>query len=241
MTGSQEALVEIKTNPQDEATLISQVSPLVQAASDLVVTDENAPSLGLKLKGLREAKKVVNVFFDPPIQKIRDALNMMTDRKKSVLAPMDKAMGIINSKGLVYTQAKRKAEEEAANARRKAQEKAEEENRLAQAELAESAGEPELAEQIVNTPAPVSEPVKPKVEKIKGMSFKKKWAYEVTDNVALVEAVLEKIRAGVLPSDIIEVKTTFLNSQCRMLKDKFAKAYAGTRCWPEETAGGSRM
>ncbi len=164
------------------------------------------------------------VFMRPRIREAdKHHKNMVADLK-SLRDPFANGAKTAKRKMIVYDQ------EQQAIARKKQfelerQEREQAENEVLElAELAEAAGEKELAEELVSKPVEVASIVVEKeVPKVKGFSYRSVWSCEVVDFKALVMAVVE----GKAPWEAIQPNEKFLGEQASSLK--FALMWPGIK------------
>ena len=132
----------------------------------------------------------------------------------------------------LYEEEKRREE-----AQRKAQEEArrlEEEARLNAAIAAESDGQKEVVNDILNTPQPVA-PVSIPQQKVDGISSRETWKCEVINLRTLIEGVMK----GVVPLTAIEPNMTVIGQATRTFKGEMA--WPGVRVWVEKTIVGKPL
>ena len=173
---------------KEEKELAREVSRYERQASEMMVTDDvTYKEAGEALRHLKTLQKKVTEYWEPMRKSTYAAYKAVTDHKKEMITPLEKAEKIIKKKIGTYLKS---LEEERlrkeAEFRRLAQEEAE--RKLAEAVEAERAGdivgaEAAIAEAEVMDSMTIHLPTaeKPKVE---GVSTKKSWTLEgitVTD------------------------------------------------------------
>lgn len=174
-----------------ESQLVSQVSPIVEQANQIVVTEQTIDGVSGFLRQIKGQQKKINEFFAPLISSAHQTHKQLCTRKKQVETPLFRAEASIKSKISVYLQEQEQIRLAEEAKLREIQRKEDEERRLAQAEMAEKAGENGLAEQILEEEAATPALVIPKVINPEGISTRKTWHVEITDLKALVRAASE--------------------------------------------------
>jgi len=167
-----------------------EVRDLVARAREIVIVSEQEVQEAISLQGkLARLEKIIKEDFEPTIKAAHQAHKQALAQRDQHLKPVTEAKKILASKvGAWRAEQERKAREERermlAEARRR-----EEERRLAAAEAAEAAGDHETAEALLNAAAnetavaPVAPPSPP--PKPKGVTFREKWCFEITDPDAI--------------------------------------------------------
>lgn len=175
----------------DAAAIEADLAPVVAIARDITITD--APSHEEALMYLTEIarrdKFVKDIFADPK-KKAFDAHRAITALEARLLEPLKQARIAVNVKIVQYEDAERaRAEAEAARLAEEARQR-EEERQLMDASLAEDAGRPIEAAEIMAAPvvAPVVE-VRPETAKVAGVTTATRYRAEVTDLMALIKHV----------------------------------------------------
>lgn len=171
-----------ESNVKQEALTVEQQAEAVQIA-----TNEQYESAATILKNIKESRQKFIDFFAPAKKAAAAAHKAICANEKSCTDPCDKAESIIKSKMLTYQrriEAERKAQEEE---QRKAQQ-AEADKLLAEAAKAEEQGDTlqatvnmAMAEQMASI-KPAVQVVAPKVS---GVSTKKVWKVNITDERAV--------------------------------------------------------
>ena len=168
---------------ETEKELEQQALTTVAQATSLMVVDDKTY---IQMASYRDLLKSGIAFFKGRAEpRIAEAWahhkNLVADLKKD-LAPIENALVYANKALGDYLDVKEKIaarEQLQLQALAKARE---EEERLQLAALAEQAGDKELAEEIINTPAPEPTVVVAKdVPKVEGLSYREDWKFEVTD------------------------------------------------------------
>lgn len=176
----------------DELAIREEVSPVIQTANSLIVTNAEEYSYGAEfLKKIKEAQKRVMDYFSPMKTKAHEAHRQICDREGELLTPLKSAEDTTKRKLLSWKmEDDRKREEE----RRRLQAEADEKARIERDRLAKQAEKlktPELKEQRLeqaqNIVAPIIE-VQTAVPKVEGLSFRKTWKAELTDKIAFIKA-----------------------------------------------------
>ena len=174
----------------ERAEIENEVSPVVAAAQNLMVTDTTSYTQAMELGKACSARiKLVEEKLGPAKKKTYGAYQEIMRLMKSFIDPLETAKKLLSGRAYAWQKAeedrKRKEEEEA---RRLAEEEAakkrqaEEDARIAAAERLSNAGMEEQAEEMLETPIvveveEVAAPA-PKV-KIKGASTRENWQGKV--------------------------------------------------------------
>jgi len=210
-----EVLVNEATTLLDQAKAytIQNCDQLKTAAAELSKIKAKAKELDDQrkrmTKPLDDSKKEIMDFFRAPLDFLADAESIL---KRAIAG---------------YQEAQERAAREA-QAKLDAEARKQQERFLARAEKAEESGKvekaQELAIQAANTVAPV---IAANVAKAEGISSRKNWKAEVTDKLALVQAVA----AGKLPISMLDVNMTSLNAIAKATKGEVE--YPGVRFYHE--------
>lgn len=175
------------------ADLATGHASLLQEAEALAVTDE--ASHALALEGIRRAtlaERQVDELFEEPTTGAFKAHKFLTSLRSTVKGHPARAKALFLEKANAYeAEARRKAEEEARKKQVEAR-KAEEDRQLADAEAAQNAGDPGLAEQILNerVTVPIVAPA-PAVAKVTGVTTRDNWKGDGIDLMATVRFVAQ--------------------------------------------------
>jgi hypothetical protein len=150
---------------------------------------------------LDQSKKAIMEFFRTPMEKL------------------EAAKGYLNGIMTKWVRIKRAEEEEERRKLEAEAKKQAEENQLAAAMDAESAGEPEMAQAILDE-KPYVPPVKVATEipKIKGSYVRETWTAEGLDLIVTVKAIIE----GRAPLQAVKYDEVWLNAQARSYKEKLS-------------------
>lgn len=212
-----------------------QSQQIVETTKNLsIVNHADYLAAGEYLKTIKRAQKKVKEIFDDPKKKASDAHKSICALERQFLEPLKKSENECSSKVSQYMiEERRKRQEEERKAREEAEriarEEAEklriqqEENRLKTAEMLDSQGFKEEAEQVLSepeqTPAPIVQVTYQKPEekeKVQGLHVRSSYSAEVYDLMALVK----EVAAGRQPIACLEANTKFLNNQARALKNE---------------------
>ncbi|MDD5220749.1 MAG: hypothetical protein PHV11_09300 [Candidatus Bipolaricaulis sp.] len=222
----------------DELAIRKEVSPVIQTANSLIVTNADEYSYGTDfLKKIKEAQKKVTDYFSPMKSKAHEAWKQICNNEGELLTPLKSAEDTTKRKLLNWKmEDDRKREEE----RRRLQAEADEKARIERERLekqAEKLKTPELKEQRLeqaqNIIAPVIE-VQTAVPKVEGISVRKIWKAELTDKAAFIKATANDPNLMAL----ITVDMSALNRIASATKG--GVTYPGVRFF-EETTMASRF
>ena len=216
----------------DEGQLSKIVNPIVTKANEIIVNEATVQlAVGHMNNGLAAQKRIVELF-KPAKQSANKTHSDICTLEALALTPLRASDNIIKYKLGVYRAEQEKIDQEKAAKAAKKIKADKEAERLRLAELAEVAGENEMAEQIVDEPIDVPVSVSPAASKINGVSFRERWKAEVTDKAMLLRAVVD----GHVPLAAIEINQTFLNQQAGSLKTEMK--YPGVRVYPKKSTVG---
>lgn len=163
---------------------------LPEQATDLVIASaadfEAAGDLLTRIKGLRAE---IGEAFDPIIKKAHEAHKEACAQKNRIEAPLVRAECIIKPKVAEYFRLKeqeRRAEEARLLAE---QRKTEEDARVDEAASLEAAGEPEMAERVLNEPSTAAPIILPRATpKVQGVSIRAIWKGRFDDLDKVIKA-----------------------------------------------------
>ena len=194
---------------------------------------EDAAATLQRIKGRSKELDDLRRSLTRPIDETKRRIMALFERPMSLLVNAESAIkrGIL---GYQREQERLRAEEEA---RLREQARKEQERLLARSARAEAAGKEEMAEALEDQADMIIAPiVVSDTPRISGLSTRQTWHAEVTDKMALIQAVA----AGHVPDVVLIPDMTILNAQARALKT--ALDYPGVRAVPEQVvaAGGSR-
>src|SRR6185295_3580385 len=179
------------------ADIEARSGPFLKNAMALQVTTREEDEVAKRefLAG-KEIEKLIKSSFEKPKEIAFRHHKETVAAEKEYLDPVQKALGIIESKCLSFkAEEDRKAREEAERLAAEAR-KLEEDRKLHEAAAAEAAGDKEAAEAILNEPvAPVSMTVESDVAKVAGVGTRSTWSAEVHDLKALVKWVAARMDA----------------------------------------------
>lgn len=154
-----------------------------EKAKSIQILDNNSfERAGEFLTNLKKVRKEINTTFDPIIKKQFEAHKEAISQKKKVEKPIIEAENIIKDGMALYAREFEKARQEKEEELRIAAKKRAEDRQIADAAEAESNGNHEEAEKILNEKPNVTPVVfqmdKPKVN---GVSTRKTWKFKITD------------------------------------------------------------
>lgn len=186
----------------------------------------------------RRARKVIATFYDPKIEKWKEAKKLADDNRAAMVAektaaeaPIVEAEGIVNREILRFDAEDRaRREEEQRIAEERAREEQEEAALRAAAE-AEASGETEEAAAIIEEAvhAPVFVPAPPPPPKMSGAATVTTWKMQVADLKALVLAVASgKAPLSYVMADEVAIRRT-------VTAQKASFQCPGVKTWPEES------
>lgn len=210
--------------PPGAALLISsqeEANPIlaeVQALALVTQTDANRASE--HLSGLKKLLKRIDARFEIPLAPARAAVKRLLEMKREATAPVEAAHDELNSRLLLWSAEQRAAAESAARVAAEAARKAEEERVLAEAKAHEAAGEPHLAEMLLDGPMEALVPVVAMpvaAPTFSGLATKTYYSAKVVSLRDLVVAVA----AGKAPLEALLPNQTYLNDQARTFKTGF--------------------
>lgn len=219
-------LIEVRTQT---TSLITQARDLALAIKDKESYDRAADLL-LYAKGLN--KKIVGYFKDlkDPINRAKDEI---LKKEKEALAPVEQVekqiLGPAMSAFTVEMERQRRIAQDKALAEAR---RLEEESRLNAAVSAEQDGDKAVAEEILNTPAPLPPVDVPKFEEARGLHDRTTWKGEITNLRELIKGILD----GKVPITAIDGNLTVINQAARAMKQEMN--WPGVRAYPETTKVG---
>lgn len=193
---------------------------------------KSAANLLLDIKGLRAE---IEATFGPIVQKAHAAHKEAVGQRKRHEEPLQAAEKLIKARMGTWQRAEEQRQREQAALLAAEALARDEEARLREAEALEAAGETEAAERVLDEPTPAPPPPPPtRVPKVSGIAGRDVWKAEVTDLMALVQAVA----AGKVPLAAVEANTKTIGQQARSLMAEMK--WPGVRVWPERViaAGG---
>ena len=197
---------------------------IAEAADQMQIVDQ--PTNGAVsdfMLGIKVAAKKIGDFFKPQIEKAYCAHKELVARSKDITGPLNEAETILKRKISDWDTTQRRIREREAQQRAEEARRNEEEDRLRAAVEAEQAGQPEIAEEILNAPpAPVTVAV-PQAPVIPGVAFTEKWTFRVVD-------------ANLVPRQFLEIDNLKLGQFARTMKGE-AKV-AGIEFYSEKVVTG---
>lgn len=212
-----------------EQALESRKDSLVQQAAALQVVDagsyEKAAELARTFAGMI---KDAEAHFDPDIAKANALHKSLCAKKNTFLGPLQTALDALKSRASSWW----RTEEQKREAERRRLEEADRQRRIAEslrledeARAAAAAGKSERAQELVEEAravddAPPPPPPPSTVPKVRGISQRENWTFEVVDKKAFVAAVA----AGEISLEAIEPCDVYLRAR--------AKADKNTLKWP---------
>lgn len=223
-------MTEIKNRKELE----NEIQPIIQKAQALVIkTPEESVSAQEILKEIKVRQKTVIEKIGPLVADAYKAWKGIKDFENSLMKPLESAETVIKRKIIEFQQMleqKRQEEARKAEAARLEAERKEREKLEAQAQKAEEKGKVEKAEALREqaetvTVAPVFTPP-PVSATLKGASFSETWKGEVTDIMALCQAIVD----GKASPTMVLVNESAINAHAKANKDKWP--IAGVRFFP---------
>jgi hypothetical protein len=208
----------------------AEVAPVLKAAEELVVHDEESYLYAMEL-GSQCATRARHVeeMLKPAKEAAHKAWKEVVDLITSFTGPLEQAKQLCGKKARDWKRVEEEKREEEARQKRLAEQKRLEEERLAQAAALEARGEEKRAVEILDAPV-VAPPVPVKeVAKPIGATFRSNWQIEVTDFRALVKAVA----AGEVDLAVLQPNEKELRARAKTLKNDMK--YPGVRVWDEGT------
>lgn len=223
----------------ETAALEQQAQTWPERARALVITaDEHFAAAGELLTGIKALRKDIADTCDPVIAAAHASHKAAVAQKQKLEAPLATAEATLKQAMLGYRREQERKRDEERRVLEAERRRLEEEERLREAVALEAAGQPELAERVLELPStapPVVLP--PPAPAVAGVTVRKVWKAEVTDKAALVRA----IAAGQVPLAAVDVNATVLRQQALSLGAEFR--WPGCRAFQEEqmaAAAGAR-
>lgn len=217
----------------DTQKIQHESAQIINLVKDLhVVTKDQYIEAGERLKQIKSAQKQVVDLFRESKKKASDAHKAICAAEKKLLTPLKSAEDACTYQVKLFLSAERKRKEEEQRrlqleAEKQAKEEAErlkkerEEEQLKMAEMFESQGMTEEANEVLNTPiqstpviVPVVAPRAQDIEKIDGVHSRKNYKAEVVDLMLLVQ----EVAAGRQPLALLEPNTKKLNQLAKSLE-----------------------
>lgn len=192
---------------------------LVQQAEDIRVVDaESFQQAGVFARRVTAGIKMAHELMDPVCESAHTAHKVAVAQLKKLVEPFETAKKLVGAQTAAWDQQERdrvRREQQAADAERR---RLEDEERLRAATRLEAQGKPAAAEAALTAPVqvPVFTPPIRQAEKAEGLSFRDNWKAQVTDLMALVQAVAE----GKASLACLEPNMVTLNGLARSLKDQ---------------------
>lgn len=192
---------------ENEQALVDEAPRTVTAVHNLKVTGRVSYEAMASYRGL--LKNAIKFFEDRDKPRIAEAWkhhhNLVADLNKDLL-PLQTALKYANEQLSSWDTEQKRLAEIAQRQLNALQKEDDEDKRLQLAALAEKAGEPELADQILNTPSP--EPtivVQADVPNVWGLSYRDDWHFDVID-------------ANLIPRDYLKIDESKIGKIVRALK-----------------------
>lgn len=222
---------DITVSVPDTREFIDAASPFLARVKEFTIAsteDEAALKESFKESGARQKK--IKEFFKPIKQAADKAHEAVCAKEKESLAPWLAFDALAAPKLKAWADEQRRIAEEATRAANEAARKAEEDRLLADAQHAESAGDVEGSEAILNEPvhAPVVH-VAPAIAKVQGVGTQVRYKANVKDKLALVKF----IAANPQYLNAVEPNMTVLNNLARSMREMFK--LPGVEALPEES------
>jgi len=190
---------------------------LVQQAEELRVVDsETFQQAGVFVRRVTAGIKVAHELMDPICDSAHTAHKVAVAQLKKLVEPFDTAKRIVGVQTSAWDQRERERVQQAQQAAEAERRRLEDDERLRTATRLEAQGKSAAAEAALTAPVqvPVFTPPVRQVEKAEGLSFRDNWKAEVTDLLALVQAVAD----GKASLNCLEPNMVTLNGLARALK-----------------------
>jgi hypothetical protein len=224
-TADEKALADMPGRPASSLTvnvpnpepLVAQFTPLERKVAALTITDEASHKEGLELgKRIAGMKKLVKEMYAEPKKSAFDHHRLITATEAKYLIPLEKTGNLLGSKLLTYEQAEKARADAEARQRQAEANRIEQERALSEAIAAESAGDKELVDAILEAPpeAPVVIAT-PNLAEVAGASQRTTWSARVDNLLALVKYVA----ANPDSINLVQANETALNGLARALKE----------------------
>lgn len=170
------------------------------------------------VKEIKKSQKTWISFVSPFVASAKDNHKKAVQLRDGISLTYEKAIRMVGSALDRYEfDANQKKRQEDERNRREAQNKIDD-AKLELAEEAEKGGDQQRAETILDTKIEVPPMNSAPVAKAQGISYTVRWAAQITDLRALVEAVA----AHKVPIETLVPNMIFLNQQARSFKDKLS-------------------
>ena len=168
---------------ETEKELEQQTQQNVATVMQLKVTDAATYSqMAEYVLMLRKAVKYFEELYRPRIRQADEVTKALRADMQRLQKPAQEAQAWGDKQLVSWDNEQAKIAEREQLQLQALQKARDEEERLQLAALAEQAGDKELAEEIINTPAPEPTVVVAKdVPKVQGLSYREDWKFEVTD------------------------------------------------------------
>jgi len=212
---------------QAEKSLSKSISSLVAAYANHQVTDQaSADYAGVGVKTATLIEKTAEEAFGDIIAEAHKMHKGLTSRLAAFISgpsakidsPIVALKKRLKQQIFAYQAEQERKQREAAEKIRLEMQRQADEERLAAAVQAEKAGEKELAQSIIEQPAPyIPEVIQAKPAPVAGVSGRTIWKAQVDDLMKLVQAVA----AGKVPLCAIQANDKFLGEQARSLTTAF--------------------
>jgi len=211
----------------DTMAVDSQAMDAVQGAQNLLVNNpQRYEAAAGFVKTMKKLRGQIDDTFDPVVKTAHAAHKEAVAAKKKHMEPVVQAEKITKGKMSLYVQeAERQRRKEEEKLRKEALKRAEEE-RLAAAEKAESAGDEEEVECLLDEAveaAPVT--LESTTPKIAGISYRTVWKYKIVDEAKI-------------PRKYLKIDETRISQIVRAMKDE--TDIAGVEVYSEQTAAVGR-
>lgn len=182
---------DLTARQQEALTLLDRAKAIA------ITTPEQYVTACEFFKAIKSSKKKFIDWFEPMREAAYNAYQSVLSKKKEVADRYDEAEAVIAPKLTAWDEEQRRKERELQVKLQEEARKRLEEEQLNDAALAESLGEPKLAEQILQAPTRqvVVEPPR-MTPKVPGISYRESWSGEVIDIKAVVKFALENPAYG---------------------------------------------
>lgn len=215
------AQTELTLALPDAAVISAALLPLVQAAAAMIVSNEVEHGAALHtIAELRRREKRITEHFEPTRAALEKAKKANLAARDSLISPMEEARRILGGKCDLYEEKARRLAE--AESRRLAEiaRKTEEERQLQDAIMAEAAGSPELADEILAEPTP--QPVvavAPAVAQVEGVGSRQAWHGEIEDPGAFIRWLAAHPEETAMTARAAEACGPEVNSRARSQRE----------------------
>lgn len=202
-----------------EGEFIEETNALVSEAETFTIQND-AQYLGAAefLLGVKDLVKRIKDTFADPKQKAHEAHKAIVKAEKRELEPVERAESIVKRKMVEWERAERlRIEAERRELEAEAR-KREEERRLAAAIAAEESGRHDVAEAILDRPAPTPVVKMPEPAKIEGIGYRTTYSATVTDKAGFIRWVAENPEER---GHFLLVNQSAIDSRAREMRQSF--------------------